>query len=76
MPLQAEILSSDLNADDVLDIEDLFIMIGWWLEDDCQQIFDCFGADITGPQGSPDGTVNLFDFTVFSAHWLESIPQE
>lgn len=31
-------------------------------------------ADVTGPSGSPDGRVDMFDFALLASQWLEATP--
>ena len=54
-----------------VDEADLMLMAGFWMTSICPKLDNCFGADISGPKGVPDGTVNLYDFSVLAAHWME-----
>ena len=60
-------LSSDLNLDGSVDLVDLFILTGIWLEGNCPQGEGCF-ADIFPMCG--DGSVDLGDYRLFAAQWL------
>jgi hypothetical protein len=51
----------DLNADGLVDSQDMVILFSDWLQGDS-------AADIV-PDGG-DGTVNLLDFALFAKHWL------
>ncbi len=54
-----------------VDAADLVKMSEWWLVSVCDMFDNCFEADISGPKGIPDGIVNLYDFSVLAAHWME-----
>ena len=63
--LEPEYLASgDLNGDNKVDIDDLFIMASYWLE--LHSI-----ADIAPPPPDGDGIVNLLDYAVLAGHWHE-----
>jgi len=51
----------DLNADGIVDEQDLVMLLSDWLQGGSE-------ADIA-PDGG-DGTVNLLDFALFAKHWL------
>ena len=46
--------------------EDLAYLLDRWLLDNCQFAPHCYGADLTG-----DGRVDLADFAVLAAQWLD-----
>ncbi len=63
----------DLNRDGTLTLSDLMI-----LKNNFEALVFCeelpsqdMVADISGPDGYPDGTVNLFDLMELASHWLE-----
>lgn len=56
-----------------VDEADLMMLAEWWMVSLCNLFDNCFGADMSGPQGVPDGIVNLHDFAVLAAHWLEEV---
>ena len=56
-----------------VDMADLVKLSEWWMISVCNLLDHCFGADITGPEGVPDGTVNLNDFAILAAHWMEGV---
>ena len=56
--------SSDITADQQVDIADLAIMAGQWLDTP-----GLFSADIA-PEPNGDGIVNLLDFALLSEQWL------
>jgi hypothetical protein len=57
-------IRGDLNADNTVDIQDVQIMAGEWLDSPVK-------ADIE-PMGG-DGMVNLNDFAILASNWGKSI---
>ena len=53
---------ADLNADGLVNIPDLLLLISPWLANDT--------AVDTGPIAEPDGFINYFDFYIFDQEWL------
>jgi hypothetical protein len=70
---QAETTPGDVTGDDVVDVLDIMTLIDWWMQDNCDEILNCFGVDISGPNYEPDGIVNYYDFVTLSANWLVGI---
>ena len=68
--LSAEILG-DLNFDGVVDLEDLSLLMLYWLQDDCTFPDYCYGTDL-----NEDGQVNFEDFALFAENYgqTEKIP--
>jgi cyclophilin family peptidyl-prolyl cis-trans isomerase len=59
---------SDLAPDNTINSFDVSILMGRWLEPDCNQDNNyCDRADI-----NRDGTVDLIDYSLLSNNWLES----
>ena len=59
---------SDLVINNVVDLDDLSALMDHWLETGCDESNDyCGGADI-----NHDASVNLSDYSLFSANWLNS----
>ena len=54
MPATFEIIDFDFNGDGTVDIGDLRFLASKWLQSG--------SCDVTGPEGQPDGIVNLLDF--------------
>ncbi len=69
----------DITGEGVVDLEDLDVMMSWWLISPCDILNHCEGADITGPpkrseeggDSGPDGIVNLYDFALLASNWLQ-----
>lgn len=61
----------DANGDGRVGIDDVLRIAEWWTIDFCDFFNHCNGADMTGPEGQPDGVVDLYDFALVAAHWLE-----
>jgi hypothetical protein len=61
----------DADGDGRVGIEDVFRVAEWWTIDFCDFFNQCNGADMTGPEGERDGVVDLYDFALIAAHWLE-----
>lgn len=59
------VLEGDLDGNCIVDLADMSVLAGFWLEDNCSLNDDCYGADI-----SQDGTVDLIDFSIFGQDWL------
>ncbi len=59
-------LVSDLTDDCYVDLDDLDIIVEYWLDDDCETSDDCQGADFV----PVDGDVDLEDFGDFAVDWL------
>jgi len=62
-------LAGDINCDRVVDMEDLLELCRQWLEEPASQ-GEWLAADIV-----PDGDVNLIDFGLLSAFWLEGFDE-
>jgi hypothetical protein len=59
----------DFACPNGVNVEDLDYYIGWWLSAGCTSANNfCGGADI-----NKSGTVNLEDFSIMAAHWLEGV---
>jgi unsaturated chondroitin disaccharide hydrolase len=62
-------IDGDLACPNGVNTEDLDTFIQRWLSVDCTSTNNnCAGTDITA-----DGTVDLIDYTIFAAHWLEGL---
>ena len=59
------ILLGDFNHDDCVDDIDLSILMHYWLHNDCDEPNWCGGTDL-----DQSTEVNLYDFSLFAAHWL------
>lgn len=57
----ADIGDGTTCPDGVVDVHDLFILLGSWQEDS--------EADFTGPEGVPDHDTNVYDLFYLLAHW-------
>ena len=57
-------LTGDFEPDCDVDVDDLALMVNYWLE----LCGDCEDTDL-----SSDGTVNLEDFAIFAENWLEQM---
>jgi hypothetical protein len=55
---------SDLNDDKVVDIKDLALLVGNWMQEGF-----ALPGDISGEFGIPDGRVDLFDLGVMAEEW-------
>lgn len=62
----------DANGDGKVDMADMIRITDWWTITFCELLNDCNGADMTGPEGALDGVVDLYDFSLLAAHWLEA----
>ena len=56
---------ADLDASGLVDMSDLRILSGYWLNADCDLYDDCEGADLYD-----DNVVDFFDFAIFADNWL------
>ncbi|MHC4843188.1 MAG: lamin tail domain-containing protein, partial [Planctomycetota bacterium] len=56
----------DLHEDNTINYKDLEILLDNWMDANCMILFDCT-ADLDGIAG-----VDMFDYTIFAPHWLES----
>lgn len=66
-------VDGDADGNGSVGLEDLHRVTYWWMVDVCEELFNgCEGADMTGPQGVPDGRVDLHDFALVAEHWLQS----
>jgi len=61
-------LPSDLDADGLVEWDDLRILVSYWL-DRCHINKWCAGSDINQSRN-----VNFVDFAIFASEWLESCP--
>ena len=61
----ALIYSGNIDGDCDVDMTDLALFVGQWLETNCGQ---CYGADLTG-----DWNVDFADFSALAANWLAGI---
>jgi hypothetical protein len=59
-------LVGDIDKDKNVDLEDLKLFTGWWLDTVCDT---CGRADLNG-----DGQVTLLDFQTLAENWLATIP--
>lgn len=59
-------LVSDLTGDCHVDLEDLDIIVSYWLDTDCGSSGNCGGADFA----PTDGDVDLEDFSDFALDWM------
>ncbi len=59
-------LVSDLTGDCYVDLEDLDIVVEYWLDTDCGSSGNCQGADFA----PTDGDVDLEDFSDFAMDWM------
>jgi formylglycine-generating enzyme required for sulfatase activity len=57
---------SDINDDKYIDIDDLVILSGHWMEEGF-----AVEGDISGPNGVPDGRVDLMDLAIMSEEWSD-----
>jgi len=64
--LGGDSLVSDLTGDCYVDLQDLDIIVEYWLDDDCGTSDDCQGADFE----PADGDVDLEDFGDFAVDWM------
>jgi glucuronoarabinoxylan endo-1,4-beta-xylanase len=58
-------LDRDLNSDCYINFDDLAVITGQWLSNNCSESDNCNGADI-----EPDGDIDLTDFSDFALDWL------
>jgi hypothetical protein len=66
--LQWQVPIGDLLCPAGLDVNDLVLLSQWWLTQDCDQQNDCDGADLDN-----SNTVDLEDFAIFAASWMNSL---
>jgi hypothetical protein len=59
-------LVSDLTGNCYVNLGDLEVLIGYWLNTNCSASGNCGGADL-----EPDGDVDLIDFSDFAVNWME-----
>lgn len=64
----------DADGDNYVGMDDLSRIAAWWTSDGCEFYNNCNGADMTGPAGIRDGIVDLYDFGLLAAYWLEEDP--
>ncbi len=65
LAVTSDMLTTDINGDNVTDVEDLATIVDNWLEDQCYKIDDyADGADI-----DQSSVVDLYDFAVFAKQW-------
>jgi hypothetical protein len=57
-------LRGDFDKDDDVDLADLFILVYYWLRDNCAAPGWCGGTDL-----DKNGSVNFLDFAEFAAHY-------
>ena len=62
------VFETDFNGDCVVDLVDLSVLVGFWLETNCLLYEDCSGADL-----DQNGIVTLIDFILFGKDWFFSI---
>ncbi|MFA5423482.1 MAG: hypothetical protein WC374_06445 [Phycisphaerae bacterium] len=58
-------LDSDLTGDCYVNLEDLEVLAGFWLNSDCEALNSCEGADF-----GPDGDVDFVDYSDFAGQWF------
>ena len=58
---------SDLNGSGLVDINDLSMLLDYWLDENCELTDKCDGRDFNN-----DGTVDLLDFIELANDWLVS----
>ena len=56
---------ADIDQSGIVDMNDLFKLLSYWLELDCAQYNDCEHADIYD-----DNVIDLLDFDLFAEYWL------
>jgi hypothetical protein len=56
----------DLNCSDSVDLGDLQLFVGYWLDDGCELTGWCHRADL-----NHDGQVDLIDIAFLAGNWLE-----
>jgi hypothetical protein len=56
---------SDINKNCYVNMDDLLIIIQFWLHTDCSESQNCLGADL-----EPDGDVDIADYSIFAHQWL------
>jgi len=73
MPANEDHAQYDFNLDGFVDLTDVMMLVN-----NFEALVFCaelpsqdMVADISGPDGYPDGMVNLFDLMEIAAHWLE-----
>ncbi len=59
-------LVSDLTGNCYVNLEDLEVLAGYWLNTNCGALGNCGGADF-----EPDGDVDFEDYSDFAVDWLE-----
>lgn len=59
-------LISDLTGDCYVDLNDLNVIVAYWLDDDCGSSNNCDGADFD----PTDGDVDWQDFSDFAVDWM------
>lgn len=60
-----EVVQRDYSGDSLVDMEDLLVWTGHWMEPECSEPSWCGGADLTF-----DGKVGIEDLSVFAEGWL------
>jgi glucuronoarabinoxylan endo-1,4-beta-xylanase len=59
-------LDSDLNGDCYVNLEDLEVLAGYWLNNDCGALNNCDNADFA----PTDGDVDFADYSDFAGQWF------
>jgi hypothetical protein len=60
--------AGDLDNDWDVDVEDFAMLSNWWQEPNCQNLYDCAGADVDA-----SGNVGLGDVKIVAADWLSGV---
>lgn len=61
-------ICGDLNCDDSIDLRDFDYFAWEWMRTDCEDRYDCYGADFDN-----SGVVDANDLAEFVRHWLKGI---
>lgn len=67
-------IPGDADGNGSVGVEDLIRLADWWTIDICDitMFENCNGADMTGPNGTPDGVVDLYDFALLADAWVSA----